>query len=372
MAREPITQELEAAPEADRLGAFPHPRMTKHLFGHDAIVQMLAEAGRGGRMHHGWLLSGPEGVGKATLAYHLARFLLAPEADRDASLGPLGVRPTSTAQRQVAALSHPGLLLLRRPWDSKTKRHAAGIPIDEVRRLRMFLGHAAEADAWRVVLVDTADDLAAAAANAILKSLEEPPPRTVFILISSEPGRLLPTIRSRCRRLDLEGLNDEDLKRAAQQAIGNAEDAKVPEPSDWAQLLYLAQGSARRALAVSSSGGLTLYTQMRGVVELLPKLDWAAVHKLSDELAGTAAEQKFEAFYEFLLDLLAQLIRTRATGIGPDIALAKRLIPDGQLPRAAEAWSEIVAAKAQAMALNLDRKALIMATVEKMAVVARG
>lgn len=370
MAREPVTQETEALPEADRFGEFPHPRMTARLYGHAATEAMLADAVASGRMHHGWLISGPEGIGKATLAYSLARTLLArPEDRRRTDQVPLAVDPASSAFRQVAALSHPAMLILRRPWDSKGKRHTAGIPVDEVRRLRSFLGHTGEAGSNRVVLVDTADDLGTAAANALLKSLEEPPPATIFILITSEPGGLLPTIRSRVRKLDLAPLGPDDLKAAAQQAIGATADARVPAPGDWPKLVDLAQGSVRRALAVSSSGGLKLYDDARRMLELLPKVDWAAVHKLGDDLGGAAAEQSFDAFFQFLTDLVARLIRVRAGGGGTadDQKLAGRLIGDGKLAEFAEFWTWLVRTKAETKLLNLDKKGLILATADRLA-----
>ena len=166
MARAPALQEIEASPEADRLDGFPHPRQTRSVIGHDVAQQMLAEGVRSGRLHHGWLFTGPEGIGKATLGYALARHLLARPDERDAAAASLVIPVSSIAYRQVTALSHPDLLVLRRPWDPKTKRQTSTIPVDEVRRLRMFLGHKAEAASWRVVLVDAADDLNASAANA--------------------------------------------------------------------------------------------------------------------------------------------------------------------------------------------------------------
>lgn len=372
MARAPVVQEIEALPEADRLEGFPHPRHTRSVMGRDATQQMLAERVRSARLHHGWLITGREGIGKATLAYAFTRHLLAKPEERDGALATLAVPETSVAHRQVAALSHPDLLVLRRPWDQKTKRFAASIPIDEVRRLRMFLGHKADAAAWRVVLVDTADDLANASANALLKSLEEPPPRTVFLLLSSEPGRLLPTIRSRCRLLALPPLAPDDLKAAVGQAITASDNGKPPTPGEWPQLIELSQGSVRRALSVNTTGGLKIYERVATTMALLPKIDWAAVHTLSDELAGAAAEQKFEQFFEFLLDLLGRLVRAQATGKGTsaDLALARTLMAGPKLPAFAAAWSDIAAAKAEAMALNLDRKALIMDTITRLAAAA--
>lgn len=372
MARGPALQELEATPEADRLDGFPHPRVTKALFGHDGVQHLLSAAVRSGRLHHGWLVTGPEGVGKATLAYALTRHLLARDDERDGAGGSLSVPETSIAYRQVSALSHPGLLVLRRPWDAKTKRHTTAIPIDEVRRLRQFLGHKAEERQWRVVVVDTADDLNSAAANAILKSLEEPPPRTVFLLLSAEPGRLLPTIRSRCRLLPLQPLAPDALRAAVEQAIRTGEAGVPPSPSDWEKLSELSKGSVRRALNLTSTGGVKLYDRVHASVAALPRLDWSALHTLSDELAGAAAEQKFEQFYEFLLDLIGRLIRARSTAMGTkeDLALSAALIRSDRLPAFADAWSEIAAAKVEAMALNLDRKALIMTTMTRLAAAA--
>ncbi len=368
MARAPATQILEALPEADLLGGFPHPRQTASVIGYDSVQEMLVDSVAAGRMHHGWLITGSEGIGKATLAYALARFLLARENERDFASRRLAVPVTSVAFRQVAALSHPDLLVLRRPWDAKAKRHSTQITIDEVRRLRFFLSHKAEPTQWRVVIVDSADDLNIAAANAILKSLEEPPVRTVFMLLSSEPGRLLPTIRSRCRQLALAPLSPDALKAAVDQAISAGEAGTPPSPSDWPRLVELSKGSVRRALGICTTGGLKIYDRVLGSVTTLPRIDWALVHSLSDELAGAAAEQKFEQFYEFLLDLLARLIRARATGVGSkaDLALSQQLIRPERLAAFAAAWPEIAASKSEAMALNLDRKALIMDTMMRL------
>src|SRR4029077_2872691 len=144
-----------------------------------------------------------QGIGKATLAYRFACSALASPHERASGGETLDVADDTRAARQVRALSHPGLLLLRRPYDEKAKRFASAIPVDEVRRLRSFLSHRATDDGWRVVIVDDAKELNVNAANALLKSLEEPPQRTIFLLIAPAPGKLLPTIRSRCRMLPL-------------------------------------------------------------------------------------------------------------------------------------------------------------------------
>ncbi|MEQ1712311.1 MAG: DNA polymerase III subunit delta' [Hyphomicrobium sp.] len=371
MARAPQHIEIDELPEADRLEGFPHPRHARALFGHDTVEEMLREAVAGGRMHHGWLITGPQGIGKATLAYRLARFLVAKPDERAAAPG-LAIADETTASRQVRALSHPGLLVLRRPYNLKDKRFPTTIPIDEVRRLRGFLSHSAGEGAWRVVIVDTADEFNVNAANALLKSLEEPPPRTVFLLISSEPGRLLATIRSRCRMLELAPLDRESLRRAVRQALAGSETGE-PDPSDWPTLERLAQGSVRRVLALQAAGGLDLYARVLKLVSALPAVDWGAVHALGDELGGNAAEQRFELFFELVLDLIARLVRAAATGEGPgdEVALAARVIGPVRLATFAELWERVARAKADAIALNLDRKALILDMVRELEAAAR-
>ena len=364
MARAPATLEAEELPEADRLENFPHPRQTRALYGHAAAERALAEALAGGRMHHAWLLAGPKGIGKATLAYRFARAALAAPDERDPTGQSLAIDEATTASRQVRALSHPGLLLIRRPYDIKAKRFAASIPVDEVRRLRTFLGHRAAGDGWRVVIVDEANELNVNAANALLKSLEEPPVRTVFLLVSSAPGELVATIRSRCRILALSPLDDEALRAAATQALA-AVGATPPAEAEWPALEHLAGGSVGRLLGLFGAGGLDLQAQINRVIGLLPRVDWRAVHALSDELQPMAAEARFELFYELLLDTLSRLVRAAATGEGraEERALAARLIGESRLASFAGLWERIVREKADTLALNLDRKSLIIETV---------
>jgi DNA polymerase-3 subunit delta' len=331
----------------------------------------LAQSFASGRLHHGWMIAGREGIGKATLAYRFARFLLAKAEERDPTHKGLHVDEDSVAARQVRALSHPGLLLIRRQWDPARKRFGVSIPIDEVRRLRGFLAHTADVGAWRVVIVDTADDLNPNAANALLKSLEEPPPRTVFLLLTSEPGRLLPTIRSRCRFLPLAPLSDADLHRAAAAALEAADNALAPEV--LTRLEPLAEGSVRRLLELGASDSAALYERIETILSHLPRVDWTAAHLLADDLASPASEQRFETFFSLLLGLLARSIRAAAEpgGERAEATFAAKLMPENRLVVWAETWEAIVREKAETQELNLDRRALVLGTLSRLAVAAR-
>ena len=323
-------------------------------------------------MHHAWLVRGAEGIGKATLAYRMARFALSPAAARSASPGRLDVQDNPAAQ-QVARLAHPGLLVLRRPYDTKAKRFQIAIPIDEVRRLRSFLGLTSEPGAWRVVLVDRADDLNLNAANALLKSLEEPPARTLFLLVTSEPGRLLATIRSRCRTLDLAPLSPADLKSAAEAAF-RAADKPALDADEFATLAALARGSVRRLLVLAAIGGVELGAKVEALLAGLPKVDWTRAHALADELARPDAEVRYEMFFDLLLGGLRQLLHGAVGEAQSDARQAKhagRLIGEARLASWAELWETIGREKSMAEALNLDRKALILGTIARLEAASR-
>ncbi len=366
MARSPAVQEIEVPPEADRLDEAPHPRATRVLYGHATAEATMLAAFQGGRMHHGWLISGVDGVGKATLAYRFARFALAAPSERDPFGQSLDVAPDTIASRQILALSHPNLLVIRRVWDPKLKRFTTTIPVDDVRRIKSFLAHSADEGTYRVVIVDTADELNPNAANALLKSLEEPPARTFILLLTSEPGRLLPTIRSRCRTLDLAPLSETDLRRAV-HGVFQSLDREPPGASDWTRLVALSDGSVRRALTLWLGDGLKLEERITAFLDAMPAIDWGGAHTLADELASAASAERFEMFYDLLLARLARLVRAAAGGQSgaADQALAKRLIRDGRLATWAELWETVVREKGEAQALNLDRKSLILDTFHR-------
>ena len=372
MARAPALTDIEALPEADKLEGFPHPRETQVLIGHQSAEQTFASALNDEKIHHAWLLTGSEGIGKATLAYRVARAALARPEDRDPFGGSLHIEASCPAYRQVTALSHPGLLVIRRSYDQKAKRHSTSITVDDVRRLRNFLSLSAEQQGWRVVIVDSADDLNVNAANALLKSLEEPPAKTIFLIVTSAPGRLLPTIRSRCRSLALSPLGADDLLRAARGALEAA--GKPPiAPADFQALAPFAGGSPRRLLAMAGGGGLALQAKITKVFEALPSLDMRAAHVLADELQPAVQEQKFELFYDLLLSFLARLVRAGAAQNGErsDVALSNRVMGEARLATFAQLWETLARDKADALALNLDRKSLILDTLSKLEAAAR-
>jgi DNA polymerase-3 subunit delta' len=343
-----------ALAEPDRLDGFSTPREVDRLFGHEAALGEFNDALRSGRMHHAWLLVGPEGIGKATLAYRFARSVLAEgeAADRE-----------HPVFRKVAALSHPNLLLIRRSWIEKVKRYSQWIGVEEVRRLRTFLGHSAGEGGWRVVIVDRADELNQNAANALLKALEEPPPKTLFLLISSAEGRLPVTIRSRARTLRVAGLGEEDLEQAVRAAL--ARDEHEADAQTLAVALALSQGSVRRALELVSSAGIELYGEIVAALAALPEIDGPRLHRQVERLAAPGGTERLDLYLSLLLGLIERLIRFAATGeeaTQEQQTLAKRLVSPANLAYWAEAWEAISEARSEAFALNLDRGLLVLET----------
>lgn len=364
MARATTHQVEGDIPEADRLEGFPHPRERSTLVGHEAAEQVLLAAHASGRLHHAWLLAGPRGIGKATLAYRFARTLLKhPSTDAATELTSLQLDPEDSIFRQVMAMAHPDLVVLRPSYDQKTKRPRKQIVVEDVRKTKSFLTKTASREnGWRICLVDAVDDMNLASANALLKMLEEPPERAIFLLVSHVPGRLLATIRSRCRRLDLKALQADDIKAITNELSGS----NPPQGDDMAQLILLAQGSAGKALAMTQNNGLQVYNSMMGLLETLPNLNLAALHTLADKLSARTgqAPQDFILFGELLCEWLARLTRANVVkAIVPDTreaALIAKLTDTATPADWANLWAEITHSLERTNALNLERKQFIL------------
>lgn len=359
-------------PEPDRLPETPHPRDTSRIFGQDPILRDVAQAIGGARMHHAWLITGPKGVGKATIAWAMARTILARPVDSGGGFfdeppqpvpEDLSLEPEHPVARRVAALSEPRLRLVRRPFDEKTGKLKSEIPVSEVRSLKHFFSMSAADGGARVVIVDAADEMNTNAANALLKLLEEPPRDAVLILISHRPGRLLPTIRSRCRVLRCGALAPDALS-AALAATG----ASGPEdPLGQARLARLAGGSVGVAVGLCQLDGLALYEKLLGVVTGLPDYDRQAVRGLAENLSARDAEPLRALAYGLTHGLMADLARVGVTGQVPqDLSdhvqdAMRRLSPS---PAAARQWAEtqekIAARIAHGTAVNLDPQSLIL------------
>ena len=233
-------------PQPDRIEGALHPRETPRLIGQDAAQTAFLDAFNAGKLHHAWLLTGPRGVGKATLAWRIARFLLAtPDDDGGMFAAPqpttLDIDPDHPIARRIASGGEGGLKAITRTMNPDTKRMRKQIVVDDIRALNGFFQMSAADGGRRVVIIDDADVMNVNAANALLKMLEEPPARAILLLISHQPSGLLPTIRSRCRTLRL-GRLDPDQMAAALAASGVAVDG------DPAALAELSGGSVGGAL----------------------------------------------------------------------------------------------------------------------------
>jgi DNA polymerase-3 subunit delta' len=320
----------------------PHPREVFDLEGQEAAEAAFEDARARGRLHHAWLLTGPEGVGKATFAYRAARRLLG--ASADPSRGLLGSDPGHPVSRQVLGRAHPDLMVLERVGEDGKPRKT--IPVDDARKLSEFFSKSPAAAPYRVAIIDAADDLNVNAANALLKTLEEPPPRGVLMMVTHSPGRLLSTIRSRCRRLAFAPFTLEAAAAFVRARIELNEEAAL-------RLARMAQGAPGKALALAAGEALSLDDAARALIADLPQLDEAMALSLADRFKGGEGQANFNLFF----DRLAERVRLQVT----DHARQGM----GRLDRWAQAWETLQRLPREVEALNLDRTdALFTALVE--------
>lgn len=353
------------------------PSATAELIGHEAAEQAFLDTAAVQRMPHAWLISGPRGIGKMTLAYRIARFQLSQE-DNGGLLGPpdsLFTAPEDAVFRRVLAGSHGDLRLIERVVNEKTKKLRGDIVVDQIRALGRFFTMTAAMGGWRIALIDGAEEMNPNAANALLKLLEEPPANSLLLLVSHAPGRLLPTIGSRCRHLVLRPLKEADaISVLARRSPDLNEDERQ-------SLVRLAEGSPGRAMAMADAGGLEVYGELLAMVRDLPELDFAAVHALGDKLNRANNEAAYRVWIDLLRLWLSRLTRAAAAGrmsaaaagamsdaaaggmsdaVAGEAALARRLTDAVGLDRWVELWEKIGGLALRAERVNLDRKQVVI------------
>lgn len=322
----------------------PHPRERHLLLGQDGAAAAFCEGEGSGRLHHAWLLGGPEGIGKATLAYRVARHLLAPPSERLGGGDGLGVDPGGKTARQVAARSHPNLIALERGTAEEGRAAPKGISVDAVRKALGFFASTAADGGRRICIVDAVDDLNASAANALLKTIEEPPPGALVLLVSHAPQRVLPTIRSRCRRLTLPPLGPADLDRVL---------AGLDLPADASlrmRAAALAEGSVRRALTLLDPRRMALIDELTALLDALPGTPASAILSFAEKAGDRRGAEEFPVLVDAILRWLAARVESKA-GAG-----ARRLAP------LAEVCENVTEAARAVEIYNLDRRAFIVST----------
>jgi DNA polymerase-3 subunit delta' len=326
------------------------------LFGHEQAEGALLDAYKSGRMPHAWLIGGQPGIGKATLAYRLARFVLAhpdPAAADVQGATSLAVDPDNPVARRIAVQAQGDLLVLERALNEQTGKLYTVIRVDDVRRTVSFFGSTAGEGGWRVAIVDAVDDLQSEGANALLKVLEEPPPRTLLLLISHAPGRELPTIRSRCRRLLLRPLDTADVVRALAEATGRAADE-----DDVTRAAAASDGSVARALQLLDEDALALRQRVLDLFKQLPSPDPRALHALGDALGGTDP-QTLATF----MDLVNDWLSSRLANVSEE---------KSRLARVALAWEKVNRNAREVETYNLERKPFVFSVFGELADAARG
>jgi len=352
-----MARDLEQPPDATHM--VPAPRANPDLVGHESAERELRRLVEAGRLPHAILLSGPRGIGKATLAFRFARFLLANGDDWTNAVAESGlaINPESGVFRRVAAGGHADLLTVERAYDPRRRRLRGEIVVEDAREITSFFRLTAAEEGWRIVIVDGAEEMNRSAANALLKVLEEPPRQALLLLVSHSPGRLLPTIRSRCRRFPLFPLARALVTRLLRRYRPELAQDEVEA------VAALSDGSIGRALELAEAGGLTLHRSVLELLSQIPRLDVIRLHAFAEQLARADAEDAYRVGGELLLQLLARITvcsacpRRGGEAIvdGEDEAM-RRLAGRADAARWAALREEIEHAFASTDQLNLDRK----------------
>lgn len=345
--------------------------------GHKNVEQTLLDAWNSDRMHHAWLFTGPKGIGKASLGYQFARFILAGGGDGGGLFGDqpdsLSLPKDHPVYKRMQSGGHSDFFILEKGMmNPKTKKIAENdIPVSIARKAIDFIRLTPAESDWRVILVDAADDLNRSSANALLKILEEPPARAIFILISHAPGRLLPTIRSRCRKVAFKPLEDHIVAEMLlkQYSDLSSEDAQA--------LARLSEGSFGKAMELQDNGGLDLFKVAVSLLSSPQSLSLAKLHSLADTFARKDAKTSYVVFRDLIDWWFKRLLKIHAGDHMPQaifteernaIEACKALMPLGKWIEAAEKVNERLW-QTEAPS-NLDRRQVIIdafLTLETMA-----
>lgn len=311
------------------------PHENPALIGHDEAIKQVAGAFVSGRMAHAWLITGAEGIGKATLAYHMAHYILSNGENR---MGQLNMQ--HPAARLIAAEAHPDIFVVRRPVDEKTGTQKETIPVESARKIAAFLHKTASHGNWRVAIIDEAHALNRHGQNAILKVIEEPPPQSVIILTATTTGALVPTIRSRCRHLPLQPLNEVSLRAVlARCGLNLAEE-------ELSSLIILSEGSAGFALRLAETQALPVFSELEEMLRNPRRMDTRKIHILADRIGKKSEAESFNVITRLLVGLLKQNVKI----------IAMRNKKDAALDHAMHLWDKVRRTFEEAAAANLDRK----------------
>ena len=359
---------------SDQIEGYPHPKVTKNLFGHQFAEQEFINCFQSGKLHHGWLITGSKGIGKATFAWRVAKFLLTQTDDDpykngffDSSENKNGNTDENLKNEIIARIlaeSEPRLAVVRKSYDEKRKNFRSNIRVDEVRNLKSFFTLSVTDGGYRVAIIDCADDLNMNAANALLKTLEEPPINTVFLLISHNPQSLLPTIKSRCRELRLNKLSESDMIRALEQI-----NLTIPKYDSEIYSL-LGFGSVGNSIRLLEHDGASLYRTLLSFLKQLPNLKGFELEKFIITFSGNKNKSKLELFIELLNFAVTRISKTGIMGISSSLQLLeeekeifKKLCPT---PNIARKWAELAQKQSEklkhGLAVNLDPGSLILDT----------
>lgn len=309
--------DLTAAPAGPGLQP---PRQMYECLGHQDVEAQILDLINSGHLHHALILSGQEGIGKSTFAYRLARYLLKHGVSEDGDEGgglfgeplpkakaeSLSVDPQDQTCRMIAASGHPDLLTIEREFDEKKNRFKGSLGIDGVRRIAPFMHKTASFDGWRVVIVDDADTMTNEAQNAILKVLEEPPPRTILLLVCHRPGMMIPTIRSRARVVHFQPLAVEDFTALVRRVEPGLREGDIKT------LYAITNGSVGQAVRLLDEGGLEVIYNVAGLLSQLPEWDWPQIHGLAENLSKPGQENSYQSFVDVFVWSVEAMVRARA------------------------------------------------------------